>query len=175
MIAVAKPKKEADEAVRQLRQKAHKLSKTPNRKSLIRCRWYLLATSIPKKKMTSRELGKLYAQRWQVEIIFKAWKQSNHLEQSLSRKSGYQHLLGVFLSEVLLLSLSMHHYAKLRRKKRPRSNSLSIMKLFDWLDTQLTSATDFRCLLKPSPKIRLVSTQSRQRKFQLISMLELLG
>lgn len=174
-IAVRKPKKEANEAVRKLKEAARKRGGTASQKSLTRARWYLLATSISKNTMTARELGRLYAQRWQVEIVFKAWKQANHLEKSLSKKSGYQHLLGIFLAEVLVLALTMHYYAGLRRSGKASTKRLSISKLSQWVSTKIGSVSSLGELFKTQPKERLISTQKRNRKFQLTSMLELLG
>ena len=142
---------------------------------MTRARWYLLATSVSKEKMTARELGRLYAQRWQIEIIFKAWKQAHHLEKSLSRRSNYQHLLGIFLSETLILALSMYHYARIRARGRQKTRRTSIMKLFDWLSSALQYSTSLGKLFRMKPSDRHVTTQPRKRKFQPISMLEILG
>ena len=169
------PWKEGDEAVRKLKKVAKQKKTTPSKQSLIRARWYLLATSVSKEKMAARELGRLYAQRWQIEIIFKAWKQAHHLEKSLSRRSNYQHLLGIFMSEVFILSVSMHHYAQIRCKEGTKAGRVSIMKLFDWLNSILKQATNLRDLLHKKPSSRHITTQSRKRQFQLVSMLELLG
>ena len=175
LIAIRKPKEEGDEAVRKLKKAARQKGTTASKKPLIRAGWHLLPTSVSKEKMTARELGRLYAQRWQIEIIFKAWKQAHQLEQSLSRRSNYQHLLGIFMSEVLILSVSMHHYARMRFRGGGKAKRTSIMKIFDWLNSTLKYATHLTDILRKKPSERHVKTQSRKRKFQLISMLELLG
>lgn len=175
LIAVRKSKKEAAEARRNLKAAAKKAGKTVSKKTLTRAEWYLLATSIPKEKMSARDLGKLYAQRWQIEIVFKAWKQSNNLEKSLSNKSNYQHILGIFLAEVLVLALTMYHYAHLRRKGGETSNRISIGKLGQWVSSKIGSSKKIDRLLREKPTLRLITTEKRERKFQLISMLEVLG
>ena len=175
LVAVGKPKKEADEAVRKLKEAARKAGRTASQKSLTRARWHFLVTSISKDIMTAREIGKLYAQRWQVEIVFKAWKQAGHLEKSLSIKSGYQHMLGIFLAEILVLSLTMHYYASLRQSGKRLAQRLSIIKLSQWVSIRIGKVSRLRELFNKSPEERLVLTEKRERKCQLISMLELLG
>jgi hypothetical protein len=174
LIAVRKTKQHAEKSVRELKQEFKKKGKTPSQKAIQRVQWHLLVTSVSKEKMTGQELGRLYGQRWQIEIIFKAWKQSGNLSRSLSKKSGYQHMLGIFLAEVFRLALIMQSYARLRRKSS-NSARLSISKLSDWISTQIGNAQSISSLLKNLPPFRLISTQKRTRKSQLMSMLELLG
>jgi IS4 transposase len=42
--------------------------------------------------MSADDLFKLYAVRWNIEIGFRAWKQSGHLAQALARRSNQFHL-----------------------------------------------------------------------------------
>jgi len=174
LIAVKKKPCEANKAVRELRAAARKIGKNPSQKAILRAQWHILVTSISKKCMTAGEISRLYAQRWQIEIVFKAWKQSGKLEQALSNKSSYQLLLGIFLADVLRLALTMRYYSRQRRKS-PGSARLSISKLSDWISTKISSSRSLSCLLKIHVPTRLTSTQKRKRKFQLISMLDLLG
>jgi len=175
VIAIRKHKADGDKAVRDLKEKFKKLGKTPTQKALTRARWYLLATSVSKDRMTAKELSRLYAQRWQIEIVFKAWKQASHLVESLSQRSNYQHLLGIFLSEVFMLAVTMHHYVKLRVGDRQGARRLSIMKLFEWVGTKLGSSKTLRKIFTSKPSQNLISTQSRKRESQISNMLDLLG
>ena len=176
VLAVKKSKKKQDEAVRQLRASYGKKGETPSEEKLERARWHVLVTSVDKEVMSARELTKLYSQRWQVEIVFKAWKSSSNLQRSLSHKSSSQHLLGLFLAEVLRLAIALRCYS-LSRLTFPRDKvgRLSVMKLFEWVSTKLGGAKNFKSLLSQKLTDQHVLTQKRKRKSQMLLMLELLG
>ncbi len=175
LIAVRMNEKAANEAVRKLKLSAAENGRKVSKKALIRARWHILVTSVSKDTMTAKDLGNLYAQRWQIEMIFKAWKQSNKLTHALSKRSNYQHLLGIFLSEVFKLVITLRHYAFLRVSNLANSSRLSIAKLSDWLSSKIGSAKIIDDLFEVRNPSRLLLTQKRTRKFQLISMFELLG
>ena len=176
ILAVKKSPEKANEAIRQLKESYKKNGKTPSKEKLERARWHLLATSVSQEVMTAQELTKLYSQRWQIEIIFKAWKGSTNLERSLNRKSSYQHLLGLFLAEVLRLSVGLCCFFKTRLElDKDTVARLSIMKLFDWISTRLNGSKSFKRLISGKFTKKHVLTQKRKRKSQLLMMLELLG
>jgi IS4 transposase len=64
---------------RRRKEKARELGKQPCKDMLLRDAWYLLITNIGEDLMGATELFKLYSVRWQIEITFRAWKQSGHL------------------------------------------------------------------------------------------------
>jgi hypothetical protein len=43
------------------------------------CRWTVLVTSAPADRLSCREAYDLYRARWQIELLFKLWKQGNRL------------------------------------------------------------------------------------------------
>ena len=176
VIAVRKSRKKATEAVRLLKESYRKKGKIPSKQKLERARWHILASSVDKEVMSALELTKLYSQRWQIEIVFKAWKRSSNLQRSLSHKSSKQHLLGLFLAEVLRLAIALRCYS-LSRLTFPRDKvgRLSVMKLFEWVSTKLSGVKNFKNLLSQKLTVQHVLTQKRRRKSQLLIMLELLG
>jgi hypothetical protein len=92
---------------RERRELAHRLGKEPSKDMLIRDGWYLLVTNVKEDLMTASKLFKLYAIRWQIEITFRAWKQSGKLVSALARKSNQVHLQALMLASLLLLILTM--------------------------------------------------------------------
>ena len=75
----------------------------------------------------------------------------------------------------MVLALTMYHYAHLRRKGGETSNRISIGKLGQWVSSKIGSSKKIDRLLREKPTLRLITTEKRERKFQLISMLEVLG
>lgn len=176
VIAVKKSPQKAQEAVRQLKETYKKKGAIPSRAKLERARWHLLATSVKKEIMSAKALTNLYAQRWQIEIIFKAWKSSSNLEQSLSHKSSSQHLMGLFLAEVLRLAIALRCFFKARLTlEHYNVKRLSIMKLCDWISTRTNNSKSFKELLTSNFTIQHILTQKRSRNSQMLLMFELLG
>jgi Transposase DDE domain len=69
------------------RAKARELGEQRSKDMLIRDGWYILATNVENERMTAEKLFNLYSIRWQIEITFRAWKQSGDLVSALARKS----------------------------------------------------------------------------------------
>jgi len=92
---------------RERREKARQLGKEPNKDMLTRDGWYILVTNVGEDVMTASNLFKLYSIRWQIEITFRAWKQSGNLVSALARKSNQIHLQALILASMLLLILTM--------------------------------------------------------------------
>ncbi len=71
--------------------------------------WYI--TNLPVAKVKAEEIGKLYAARWTIELLFRELKSSYRLESIPSRKSHvveaflYASLLTLWASRALLLAL----------------------------------------------------------------------
>lgn len=97
----------AEKRRRERREQARQLGKEPSGDMLIRDGWYLLVTNVGNDLMTAANLFKLYGIRWQIEITFRAWKQSGKLVSALARKSNQVHLQALMLASMLLLILTM--------------------------------------------------------------------
>ena len=107
LIAVRASPQVTSKRRRERREKARQLGKTASKDMLIRDGWYILATNVGENLMSAANLFKLYAIRWQIEITFRAWKQSGDLVSALARKSNAVHLQALMLASILLLILTM--------------------------------------------------------------------
>jgi hypothetical protein len=107
MIAVRAAPEVAEKRRRERREQARQLGKQASEDMLIRDGWHLIATNVGKDLMPAENLFKLYAIRWQIEITFRAWKQSGRLVSALARKSNSIHLQALMLASMLLLILTM--------------------------------------------------------------------
>lgn len=119
------------------------------------------STAIHNDRMTATNLFKLYSIRWEIEITFRAWKQSGNLVSALARKSNQVHLQALMLASMLLLVLTMKfatllqgHYQKL---------SISIEKLADNLAGFILGIRSMVSLADYNPDLRHVKHERRIR------------
>jgi hypothetical protein len=109
LLAVRVPAEVATQRRRQLRARAAKHGRTPSAESLLLAEWTILVTNAPRDLLTIREAVVLLRARWQVELLFKVWKQHGQLDESRSSKPWR------VLTEVLakLLGLLVQHWVVL--------------------------------------------------------------
>ena len=82
-------------------------------------------------RTTKRNRLELYAVRWNIEIGFRAWKQSGHLAEALARRSNIFHLQVLMLAGILLLILILKITRLLQGSRRELD--FSIEKIADHL------------------------------------------
>jgi hypothetical protein len=109
LLAVRVPPQVATQRRRHLRERAAKQGRTPTAESLALADWTVLVTNAPTDLLTLQEALVLLRARWQVELLFKLWKQHGHLDESRSRKPWR------VLSEIFakLLALLVQHWVVL--------------------------------------------------------------
>jgi len=107
LVAVRAEKHVAERRRRERREAARKQGRTSSADTLLRDGWHIMVTNISDEKMDSQTLFKLYAQRWQIEIVFRAWKQSGRADAALKRRSNPFHLECLMLASLLHLILTM--------------------------------------------------------------------
>ena len=146
---------------RERREKARQLGKEPSKDMLIRDGWYILATNVDNDRMTEANLFKLYSIRWQIEITFRAWKQSGHLVSALARKSNQIHLQALMLASMLLLILTMK-IANLLQSNYQKI-SISIEKLADDLAGFILGIRSMVGFADYNPDLRHVKHERRIR------------
>ena len=146
---------------RERREQAHRLGKEPSKDMLIRDGWYLLVTNVKEDLMTASKLFKLYAIRWQIEITFRAWKQSGRLVSALARKSNLVHLQALMFASLLLLILTMKITSLLQRSDQ--SILISIEKLATHLAGYILGLKSIWQLADYDPDPRHVKSDSRNR------------
>lgn len=138
LIAVRAAPAVAGQRRRERRAEARKRGKKPSQDMLTRDGWYLLVTSVEKELMSHKQLFDLYRVRWQIEITFRAWKQSAHLQQALKRHSNLFHLQALMFAGILHLILTMKMVSLLQMMSPGRA--LSIEKIAAALTSFLKDA-----------------------------------
>jgi hypothetical protein len=88
--------------------------------------------------MAARSVSALYRCRWNIEIIFRAWKQSANLDKALNRTSNENHFQVLVLAEMIYQILSLSVIILVRNLSL--GTIISLEKLFDdW------SGMDIKC------------------------------
>ncbi len=79
--------------------KAQKHSRKPSKRILDLCSWTLIITNIPAKELNHQEALVLLRTRWQIELLFKLWKQ--YAQADVSRSLKPWHILCDFYAKLI--------------------------------------------------------------------------
>jgi Transposase DDE domain len=109
VLAVRVPPAVAAQRRRHLRAQAAKQGRTPSAEALALADWTVLVTNAPTDLLTIQEALVLLRARWQVELLFKLWKQHGLLDESRSRRP-WRVLTEIFAK---LLGLLVQHWVVL--------------------------------------------------------------
>jgi len=93
-----------------LRQTARRKRQPLSQEALSLARWSIVVTNLPAPRLSFDQAFMLLRLRWQIELLFKLWKQHTRLESSRSRQPHrvlceiYAKLLGLVIQHALLLA-----------------------------------------------------------------------
>jgi hypothetical protein len=110
LIALRLPPEVAEKRLRRLRKKLRKKGKKPSERQRVMCQWTVLITDLPE-AFTPEEICVLYRVRWQIELLYKAWKSGGGLGHTRGRR-GYRVLCAAYAK---LLALVVQHWGTLLR------------------------------------------------------------
>lgn len=111
LIALRVPADVAEKRLKRLRKKARKKGRKLSERQRILCQWTVLITDLPVETFTIEEICVLYRVRWQVELLYKAWKSGGGLGQTRGRRGG-RVLCEAYAK---LLALVVQHWGTLLR------------------------------------------------------------
>jgi hypothetical protein len=80
LLAIRVPQAVADERRRRLRATAQRKGRTPSAASLALAAWTVVATNLEAAALSVREAVVLLRVRWQIELLFKLWKQHGQVD-----------------------------------------------------------------------------------------------
>lgn len=86
LIGVRVSAKVASRRRRQLKEWARKHMQQPSKARLDLCDWTLLVTNVPSEMLSLEEALVLSRTRWQIELLFKLWKQHGQIDEWRSAK-----------------------------------------------------------------------------------------
>lgn len=109
LIAVRCPPEVVRVRIARVKRDAVRRGSTPSKAQLEWCRWTILVTNLSCQQLTISEAITLYRARWQIELLFKLWKQHGLVDESRCGTAYgklaelYAKLLGLVVQHWLLL------------------------------------------------------------------------
>lgn len=173
LVAIRASKAEAAKRRRDHHIHAQRIGRTTPEKTLIRAGWHLMVTNVPEAMQSPAELAALYSQRWQIEIIFRAWKQAGNLGEALNRKSSPQHLKALVLAGMISLTIGLKVGIQLARAHPGERYSME--KIFDYVIGRLPGLSKLDGILALAPDPRYLQGQNRTRNSLCQRLMELLS
>ncbi len=181
LLAVRVPAEVANQRRRQIRAAARKHGRTPTAEVLARADWTLLVTNAPGTLLTVDEALALLRARWQLELLFRLWKEHGKVDESRSGKPWHvlchvlAKLLAVLVQHWVILTGCWHCPARslVKAGKTVRARALELLDVLAELPRLLrTLARLHRCL---AAGCRLNSRKKHPNTYQLLFYPELLG
>jgi DDE family transposase len=132
LIAVRMPDAIVNERRRQARAVAKQRGYTPSRAHLTLLAWNLFITNVSGTVWTAQTIGKAYALRWQVELVFKAWKSHLHLATltTTTKQSTLCYLYGRMLLIVVTFALCPTLRATVWQKQQREVSLVKLVRHF---------------------------------------------
>jgi hypothetical protein len=81
MVLVKVPPEVAEERKKRIRENAQDHGRDPNEEVLALAHWTIVITNIPRKKASYEEILVLLRLRWQIERLFRLWKEHGHIDE----------------------------------------------------------------------------------------------
>lgn len=172
LVAIRASKEETEKRCRKIHQKAKAKGRTADSRTLFFAGWHILVTNIPADKVSVEGLAKIYSQRWQIEIVFRGWKQALGLSQALAKKNSSQYIKGLVIASMIILALGVKIAISL---SRIRDERYSLEKIYKYLAEKLCGIKKLLELSSMCPNPRYVKTQKRKRKSLSFRYFECLG
>jgi len=127
LIAVRMPEAIVNERRRQAHAAAKKQGYTPSQAHLALLAWNLFITNVPATVWSTRTVGIAYSLRWQVELVFRAWKSGLPLA-TVTTTTKYSTLCYLY-GRMLLILLTSALSSPLRVSVWQQRRELSLFKL----------------------------------------------
>ena len=162
LIAIRLDPQRAAANRRHIKTEAKRRRVTTNKETLLRAGWRILVTNVDQGILEAQKVSDIYALRWNIEIKFRAFKQSCQLSRGLKHKSGHHHIEAMVLVAMLYQLLTIHLHAKM--SCRPAfSGWLSIEKLSDAFSIHLMRLTNSIVCWQFDPDPRHLKYEKRNR------------
>jgi hypothetical protein len=114
LVAVPLSPASAERKRHDLRETAHKHGRRPTQEALALAAWHLSLTTLPEELATTDQIATLMRLRWQIELLFKLWKDQGKLDETRGWKPErietefYAKLLGILIQHWLVLTIGWH-------------------------------------------------------------------
>ena len=165
LVAIRATAAVAEKNLREAKEQARLKGKTLSQSRALRCGWHLVVTNIPKEKMSASSVSELYRCRWNIEIVFRAWKQSANLDKALNRKSNEDHFQVLMLAAMIYQVLSLSVMALIRTLAS--GERISLEKLFDDWSAAIIKCHTMEELWNYDPDIRHLKMDAHRGRIPL--------
>lgn len=181
LLAVRVPPEVANQRRRQIRAAARKHGRTPTAEVLARADWTLLVTNAPATLLTVAEALVLTRARWQLELLFRLWKEHGKIDESRSAKPWhvlchvFAKLLAVLVQHWVILTGCWHcpNRSLVKAGQTVRARALDLLDALAEPSFVVRTLTSIhRCL---EAGCRLNSRKKHPNTYQLLFHPELLG
>jgi hypothetical protein len=139
LTAVRVPEEVASRRRAKRRAKAAKHGNEPASRALWRDDWTIHITNIGANMLDAETVALIYGLRWEIEIKFRAWKQSTGMQAALARISNRHHLRALLVAAMIFFALGLRTAQRLAQA-HPGAR-VSFEKVCDWLSRAITSAS----------------------------------
>lgn len=133
LVANKLPKKEAEKRVNAAKAKQHS-NNNHSEEYYELLQWDIFLTNVEQNVLTPKQIAKLYALRWYIEILFKAWKSHANFKTILGKKQMCYHrtIISIYLLLIRFVYCSLDIYHYIQEKVREQTECfISIMKFHD--------------------------------------------
>ena len=132
---------------RRAKAKAHR-AKMGNKKTMYtleREGWTIYVTNLCKEKFSAQSIHQIYAQRWGIEIQFRALKSQADLQGLLNKRVKHKVHLEILLQAVMILAqlTAKVHYTLKKSLCKKKAASLSIEQISSWVVSTLLKLRTF--------------------------------
>jgi len=86
VIMLRVPKEVADERRARIREVAQAQGRTPDEEVLFLADWTIVLTNVPRRRLSTEQVLIILRLRWQIERLFRLWKEHGHIDQWRSKK-----------------------------------------------------------------------------------------
>jgi hypothetical protein len=101
LLAVRVPQEVANQRRRKIRENARKKGRTPSKRQLALADWTIVATNVEEEKMSVKEAMVILGVRWQIELLFKLWKNEGHIDSW--RSENPWRILSEFYAKLIVM------------------------------------------------------------------------
>lgn len=184
LIAVRMPEAIGNERRRQAHAVAKKCGYTPSHAYLTLLAWNLFITNVPTTVWPPQTVALVYALRWQVELVFKAWKSHLHLATltTTTKESTLCYLYGRMLLIVVTFALGAPVQASVWQKQQREVSRIKLVRHFQagaeqWLRVLFQSPQQLMTFLSQACATaeRLVRKAVRHRRTSAQRLRDSLG
>jgi hypothetical protein len=138
LLMMKVPEEVAEQRRQRLRAEAIRRQESVSEQALELCKWLLLLTDAPAKRLSLQEAIVLLRERWQIELLFKLWKQYGRVDEWRTEHCWrilcelYAKLIGVLLQHwlIVLFAWQDEQRSLVKLAQVIRDGSLSFMEAF---------------------------------------------